>query len=837
VRFNPDGSYVAHATWSNMVSAFVLDGLPTESNAPTFKVDGPPRYLAFDASGSLLAVSTAQNQSNVITIFEAQSGQVKRQIYALEKGNGQSFAFQAPIALNAAGTHLAATGPDHAVQLFDLSDENQPILLGRHRDVIQALCFNPDGTLLASGSHDYTAKLWDVAGKQDPIILAGHTNWVRGVTFSPDGAVVATASDDLTVRLWDASTGQSLMVLQPGLAQMRCVAFSPDGALLAVGGLAGNRGLVYVYQLGRRKEKREIGGRTRAISAIAFHPTKPLIATGGLDQRVQFWDVQTGKQQPLQWRETRNNPISSVTFSPIGDLFAFGLGTFSTNSGSDFSVDLRDVQTGALRWRLTGPTGPVSYVHFSGSGQKVLARTRDGAVFVWNTQTGVRTHEWEKGIALFLDAAGEMLLKSGADGTVGTYDLVRNITIKELKLGTKLNVFVARWDRQGVWVVGDDGTLWVLSIPDLQTVEKKEKVLGRGIIHCAISSDRRLLATYANDYKVVVWNARSLERICVLPQLAHIRGLAFDDDGLNLAIWGQEGVATLWNFALVQPALAALGLDWEQQATDTAKRTSMLAEIEPPPALKNVVVELRPVTSKGKATVQSTLEDLVKQRKFQEAIVASNKAIADKPKDKALYFPLWEAHIALAQYEEATAAAKEHLKLCPNCDKAIDRLVLCSMATGDWESAEVILRRTLAANPEGRMILNDLAYFYVIAPDKHRNPESALPLTQRLIALEGANASNLRILGMVYFRLGKYGQAVEELETSFRYKHKSQASEIDANFFLAMSYHRLGETGKAEKCYQEANKILSNAQFYPFREPVYASMRAETERVLAEGKE
>lgn len=257
-----------------------------------------------------------------------------------------------PIALNAQGDRLAAVGPDRGVQVYDLSKESNPVVLGHHRDTIRSLCFNPSGSLLASASHDCFVKLWDVSGKDDPIILAGHKNWILCVTFSPDGSLVATSSADQTVRLWEARTGQSLMVIQPDLHRLNCMAFSPDGSKLAVSGFAGRdggRGIVELYQLTRRQEKRVLAGHDRFITALAFHPTKQLLASGSGNNHVMFWDLQTGQARQLKWKETQATPMTHLGFSPDGEVLAVGEGKFDDGRESmDYSIDLRDAETGAL---------------------------------------------------------------------------------------------------------------------------------------------------------------------------------------------------------------------------------------------------------------------------------------------------------------------------------------------------------------------------------------------------------------------------------------------------------------------------------------------------------
>ncbi len=57
---------------------------------------------------------------------------------------------------------------------------------------------------------------------------------------------------------------------------------------------------------------------------------------------------------------------------------------------------------------------------------------------------------------------------------------------------------------------------------------------------------------------------------------------------------------------------------------------------------------------------------------------------------------------------------------------------------------------------------------------------------------------------MVYYRLGRYAQAVATLQKAVA-ANKAGGTAFDF-FFLAMSYHRLGERAKAEDYYAKALK-------------------------------
>ena len=56
-----------------------------------------------------------------------------------------------------------------------------------------------------------------------------------------------------------------------------------------------------------------------------------------------------------RWPGERNNPFYQVAFAPRGDLLAVGVADFTPPGGRDFSIELRDTDTGTVRQRLVGP--------------------------------------------------------------------------------------------------------------------------------------------------------------------------------------------------------------------------------------------------------------------------------------------------------------------------------------------------------------------------------------------------------------------------------------------------------------------------------------------------
>ena len=118
---------------------------------------------------------------------------------------------------------------------------------------------------------------------------------MSSVVFSPDGNRIASGSLDGTIRVWDAHTGRSIG--QPLVGHTSPVLTGPSGMVL-------------------------FHGPTGMVTSVVFSPDGRRIVSGGADNTVRLWDVDTRQAvgQPLvrQPNAGLGSAVSSVTISPDG---------------------------------------------------------------------------------------------------------------------------------------------------------------------------------------------------------------------------------------------------------------------------------------------------------------------------------------------------------------------------------------------------------------------------------------------------------------------------------------------------------------------------------------
>jgi hypothetical protein len=145
-------------------------------------------------------------------------------------------------------------------------------------------------------------------------------------------------------------------------------------------------------------------------------------------------------------------------------------------------------------------------------------------------------------------------------------------------------------------------------------------------------------------------------------------------------------------------------------------------------------------------------------------------------------------------------------------------------------------RRELQADPDNTRACNDLAWIYLNGPVSLRDVKAALPLAEKAVRLAPEIAPYRNTLGVAHYRTANYVEAVELLRAGLD-KQSDKALPFD-RFFLAVCYHRLGETARARDYLAWADR-WSAAHCdpgAPYLEELN-DLRAEAEKLLGREKE
>ena len=290
-----------------------------------------------------------------------------------------------------------------------------------HMGEVTSLAFSPDDReLLSLGCEGigtlglckyFGVRRWDAASGEPiaEVMVHGADRWTTLTTTDDDKAVVR----DGRGNEWDPLTGRAL-------ERRSVVRTSPDGKILveASGGTLALRSAE-----SRRKLMTILGDAREAISAVAFHPSAPLMALGGSKGGVQLWDTNAllaGSQRPQRALVAHGAAVIDLDFIPDGRHLV--------TASRDGSV---------LVWALDPAASPrqlsqgirVASVTFSRDGRRLVVAEsigeHGGAIHVWDAE-GWQPLETLAGMApIALSRQGQVLAAAGADGSIIVRDLDR----------------------------------------------------------------------------------------------------------------------------------------------------------------------------------------------------------------------------------------------------------------------------------------------------------------------------------------------------------------------------------------------------------------------------
>ncbi len=414
--FSPDGKTLISGNYDKTLCLWEV---ATGKELRRFKAETPEKsgfyvQLALSQDGSLAAVTGAHHdgpetgRAALIHLWDVGTGKELRQLPG-HRGYIGSLTFSPD------GTRLASTGFDRTTRLWEVETGRELRQIGRgHRDMVAFLAFAADGKTLASAAKDETMRFWDVCTGREVRQLQG-----RFRALSPDGRLWATLAwnpRQQIVLLQEVATGKELRRFEVEMAS--AAAFSPDGRVLAIGGwratllwdvttgqevarLEGSTGPVgfspdgkfFVTTIDRTiqlwdrstgKLRLRTGGRrfdsnprVDYYPPFAFSPDNKTLAAGCPDNRVQLWELATGRQG-LQWTVTseRQESLKSLAFSADYKVLAGGC--------ADHDVWLWELATGGTLRRLRGHEAGVSAVAFSPDGTRLASGSADTTVLIWD---------------------------------------------------------------------------------------------------------------------------------------------------------------------------------------------------------------------------------------------------------------------------------------------------------------------------------------------------------------------------------------------------------------------------------------------------------------------
>ncbi|ANB16004.1 Cop1p [Sugiyamaella lignohabitans] len=207
---------------------------------------------------------------------------------------------------------FASCGDDYTINVWSLQTRKRLFTLTGHLDYVRTVFFHNDLPWIISCSDDQTIRIWNWQNRQEIACLTGHNHYVMSAQFHPKEDLIVSASLDQTVRVWDIS-GLRKRHSAPSGALNTTNAF--EDQLARANGppqdIFGNTDAIVKYVL---------EGHDRGVNWASFHPTLPLIVSGGDDRVLKIWRMSETKAWELDTCRGHLSNIMCCIFHPFQDL-------------------------------------------------------------------------------------------------------------------------------------------------------------------------------------------------------------------------------------------------------------------------------------------------------------------------------------------------------------------------------------------------------------------------------------------------------------------------------------------------------------------------------------
>jgi WD40 repeat protein len=408
---------------------------------------------------------------------------------------------------------------------------------------------------------------------------AGSISAISQVAYSPDGKFLVSAEPAVInnqvgqrIRVFDPAAGKEIWAVEDAvLSAVFALAVSPDSKTLAYTRADGS---LVVVEAATGKEMRSWKHNLRGALQLAFAPDGGRLYGRGLTTQVAVaWDVATGKElQRLGQEPVRPGLGGPARAASTAAMALSSDGKLLVLAGAENRLQFFDVATGKEVGPGAGNSSPLVALSFTADGKHVVARAGDGAFHRWEAATGkepaappARTlpllavspdGRWlatqgPAGVVLVDTATGKETGTIAADGR----DLAGNVLFAPD--GNTLTVRFAQDNKIGLYDLPGGKLRHNLPVAAAGNTGGGGRLQpGRGLLFFA--ADGKTLAGFADTTTLALWDTRTGKRVGAMKVTATnaLQSGAFSPDGRCVALDFADGSVALLEVATGQDRLS-----------------------------------------------------------------------------------------------------------------------------------------------------------------------------------------------------------------------------------------------------------------------------------------
>jgi serine/threonine protein kinase/WD40 repeat protein/tetratricopeptide (TPR) repeat protein len=880
-RFHPDARRVLYSAPEGGIAIWDRDERRVVRRLP---LDFAPHNYVLDPAGRRLAVNKTDEAKPRLVILDLETGRVLAD-WRSQVGT-ESLAWSADGQLLAVGSH----GGDGSVYVWNVRrGALESVLQGHTANIISAQ-FAHSGYLLVTAAWDNTTRLWDAASGEPLAMATGNFSYLSrdgrrlvftgggklgvwdvatapecrtlhpgmlgnrterrdatGVVFqadfSPDGRLVATCGSD-GVRLWETDTGRELAQLKAGFC--RAVLFHPDGQSLIS---AGDWGL---YRWPMRLDPDD------GLDAIRVGPPELLMETAADHTIPATWLpdhrtvalVDSANSRVLLIDSSRPHParnratvLDSSGDRGTGPIAVSPDGRWLAGGGWKVAgVRVWDLRRRRLE-RILRPDDTVGdtsfFIGFSPNGQWLVSCTLSdpGPVYhFWRLGT------WELGQRIVQEGGGNYFHRPAftADGRLMALGIAPDqVMLADASTGRELaRLTTLQPITPTPLAFSPDGTKLVAGTNQRTALVWDLRMIREQLVPMGLDWDAPPypVASAGSEASGTVPPPRSVRVVgeVIEPQARRAAEMAEmdrrlsanpdDADALIHRGWlrllmarAAESIADLERGLRLRPddtdALFLLARAHSQTNNLPAAHATLEKYLGRSPG------DIDARLSKGQVALQIG--------RLQEAADDFTKVLDIDPGRVPVRYRRAEVWLRLGRLPEALTDLAPLIQRYPKDPALYELRSRVHERLGQRELALADMKQV------GAEYYNQLAWRLATGPAALRDPEQALALARKAVAMEPDTAIYLNTLGVAQYRAGRHAEAIDTLEKSL-VAGRGESDAFDL-FFLAMARHELGQIARARADFDHA--VRWRREHPDLSQPGWSEeldrFRAEAEAVLA----
>lgn len=857
VRVSPSGKFVAIWAADNP-RKFRLWEITANEAKQTFQSD-TVHSVTFDPTGERLVICHVNGRAALV---ECATG---REVHSIK-------VWHSPVpfvmAVDPSGRRLAACRGDR-VEIVDLSNGSDLAVLRQSVSIVPGLAWHPSGNILAVSADDCKVYAWDLRVGKSVMTFEGLSAHGIRLAYNPRGDRLVGCDWSGDVRFWDARTGLQLLRAD---GTFWAPAFRADERRFA-GILDVNQGLQYEIapERGYATLVRDTANGKSDYWWPATSPDGRWLAVG-MDDGVSVWDLHT--DEPAAFLPV--GLVRHVSFGNDGCLY----------TGTHHLIRWPIRQIGSASWRIGPPelwgNANRGCVGVSSDGQVVATAFPTGLEIVDRRRPGrvVRTSTLPDVRSVDVSPDGR-LVAMGAFWGLGV-KVVDSSTGRDVAfVASTSGAHHVQFSPDGKWLTTSGGSLRLWNTSNWQELRLERPIAALP----AFTQDGSIVAAALAQGSgwIGLFNVATGREIARLedPHGNGVAFLRFSHDGSILAAVNKRGfVVQRWDLRVIRSQLAELGLDWN--APPLPPPPTVVAGYRPPPTVKVIDAEVaanasllaseerarwvirlwcNPLDSLAhfhlgmfqlerrldyagadwyfSTAIALGLRDARTQRalvslklnRSEEAVADVNEVLKFDTPTTTLLSVRGNALRKLRKYDEAITDFTAMISQEGPAWQPLDWRAACYEARGDTERAAADRRELLRIHPTAPDDLNHSAWRLLTGPDVARDSVRALDIASRANRLRPGDAAILNTLGVAQYRNGQFAEAIAALKQSHSIG-KGEFAGIDL-LFMAMCHQKLGQTGEANRCFDQAVKWANEAtNLSPGQRQELAEFRREAENVL-----